>query len=657
MGGADSHHLQQQAVATTSSANTISNGSAQSIQNNAPPQQNNSSIASNSPDTSSHCHNSSNNTNPDTTRPFSADTTAGSQQHMQQPHGTSLDGISETGQTVSPGSFAKHMGQLAVETASSSQNDGHRSTESSGTGFPQTTEQGHVDYVNRDLAYCHEQVIYHTQDYYAQTHQNYANSTQNNDSSPLSTSSGSAYIYGNLHGNGYLATNLANETSGSHLMDTTTSIESSAETNSSANSWELVNMQNHHNNSYEYIESKESVLNGKRRKTENHQDLQEGQNDQDQLKKIQSEDQKQTQCQDLKDDDEEDSRISVGGSGSDSSQGLSPATPMSTYGNGGLATPLSGLDGSSIGSGSSKKRGCFPKNATNKLKHWLFQNLTKNPKILGDETLSMSSSMTEDENGGRDSAALSSLSNDLHNGGGKIKTNGQNQPKDNGSLPHGKRKVPKVFSKEAITKFRSWLFHNLQHPYPSEEQKKQLASETGLTNLQVNNWFINARRRIVQPMIDSNNRQGRVSQVNVFKNRRRKSSGNSPGQSPDISTPLGGYSPEDAAIATNQQQQQMLSAITAAAGAPGGYPSAAAAAAASTMFATGHNPYAHGFTAASAFPNPSMFMPGAMMNHYAGMGPPVSNTAGAWIDLSNAGTQLNGTSGMEDCDGVIPYKQ
>lgn len=74
----------------------------------------------------------------------------------------------------------------------------------------------------------------------------------------------------------------------------------------------------------------------------------------------------------------------------------------------------------------------------------------------------MSSSMTEDENGGRDSAALSSLSNDLHNGGGKIKTNGQNQPKDNGSLPHGKRKVPKVFSKEAITKFRSWLFHNLQ---------------------------------------------------------------------------------------------------------------------------------------------------------------------------------------------------
>ena len=31
---------------------------------------------------------------------------------------------------------------------------------------------------------------------------------------------------------------------------------------------------------------------------------------------------------------------------------------------------------SKITSSNSKKRGCFPKSATNKLKHWLFQNLT-----------------------------------------------------------------------------------------------------------------------------------------------------------------------------------------------------------------------------------------------------------------------------------------
>eukprot|EP00080_Pristionchus_pacificus_P020714 PDM80734.1 unc-62 [Pristionchus pacificus] len=113
----------------------------------------------------------------------------------------------------------------------------------------------------------------------------------------------------------------------------------------------------------------------------------------------------------------------------------------------------------------------------------------------------------------------------------------------------GKRKVPKVFSKEAITKFRSWLFQHLSHPYPSEEQKKQLANETGLTILQVNNWFINARRRIVQPMIDQSNRAGRGgTQVNSFRGRRRErdsstpppENGSTPGN-PNDSTP---YSPD-----------------------------------------------------------------------------------------------------------------
>ncbi|KAI6243573.1 Homeobox domain-containing protein [Aphelenchoides fujianensis] len=112
-------------------------------------------------------------------------------------------------------------------------------------------------------------------------------------------------------------------------------------------------------------------------------------------------------------------------------------------------------------------------------------------------------------------------------GGGSLNSSGEHRA---GS----RRRVPKVFSKEAITKFRAWLFANLQHPYPSEEQKKQLANETGLTILQVNNWFINARRRIVQPMLDSANRAGRSPHCNVFKNRRRKNSDHSP--SPGLNT-------------------------------------------------------------------------------------------------------------------------
>ena len=39
---------------------------------------------------------------------------------------------------------------------------------------------------------------------------------------------------------------------------------------------------------------------------------------------------------------------------------------------------------------------------------------------------------------------------------------------------------------------RNFLIINFcfQHPYPSEEQKKQLSQQTGLTILQVNNWWV-----------------------------------------------------------------------------------------------------------------------------------------------------------------------
>lgn len=88
-----------------------------------------------------------------------------------------------------------------------------------------------------------------------------------------------------------------------------------------------------------------------------------------------------------------------------------------------------------------------------------------------------------------------------------------------------KQKKRGIFPKMATNIMKAWLFQHLTHPYPSEEQKRQLANETGLTILQVNNWFINARRRIVQPMIDASNRAGKSPVVTVYKSRKRKNSG------------------------------------------------------------------------------------------------------------------------------------
>ena len=40
---------------------------------------------------------------------------------------------------------------------------------------------------------------------------------------------------------------------------------------------------------------------------------------------------------------------------------------------------------------------------------------------------------------------------------------------------------------------KQWFLENLNNPYPTEDQKMKIAENTGLTVLQVNNWFINAR--------------------------------------------------------------------------------------------------------------------------------------------------------------------
>ena len=42
---------------------------------------------------------------------------------------------------------------------------------------------------------------------------------------------------------------------------------------------------------------------------------------------------------------------------------------------------------------------------------------------------------------------------------------------------------------------KSWLKKNLDKPYPSKEQLAKFVESTGLTNIQINNWFSNARRR------------------------------------------------------------------------------------------------------------------------------------------------------------------
>eukprot|EP00960_Hanusia_phi_P074762 768309-Hanusia_phi.AAC.2 len=69
------------------------------------------------------------------------------------------------------------------------------------------------------------------------------------------------------------------------------------------------------------------------------------------------------------------------------------------------------------------------------------------------------------------------------------------------SKKDGPKKERKNFPKETVDELKKWFEEHIMHPYPDDSDKELLAEKTGLTTAQVSYWFVNARKRIWQPML------------------------------------------------------------------------------------------------------------------------------------------------------------
>jgi hypothetical protein len=53
-------------------------------------------------------------------------------------------------------------------------------------------------------------------------------------------------------------------------------------------------------------------------------------------------------------------------------------------------------------------------------------------------------------------------------------------------------------STDATCAMMEWLLVNFENPYPSTEEKQEMARKGKISMVKVNNWFINARERTVK---------------------------------------------------------------------------------------------------------------------------------------------------------------
>lgn len=63
------------------------------------------------------------------------------------------------------------------------------------------------------------------------------------------------------------------------------------------------------------------------------------------------------------------------------------------------------------------------------------------------------------------------------------------------------RRMPGAIPKAITDILKNWLHRHSDHPYPSEDEMKQLCAATGLSKNQISNWMTNVGHKPIQGII------------------------------------------------------------------------------------------------------------------------------------------------------------
>lgn len=78
----------------------------------------------------------------------------------------------------------------------------------------------------------------------------------------------------------------------------------------------------------------------------------------------------------------------------------------------------------------------------------------------------------------------------------------------------GKRKKRLHLPAKAVIILCNWLFEHRFKAYPSGVEKRMLSEQTHLSFMQISNWFINARRRVLPETLQQNG--GDPNQITIY---------------------------------------------------------------------------------------------------------------------------------------------